>query len=505
MTSHPSLAVIGPPPAAFNMAAYVLGQADKAPDKTALRVITSTTSDDWSYAALKQAVFGTAHGLQNMGLRPGDRLLMRVGNTPDFPVVFLAAILIGVIPIPTSAQLTQAEVTQIAKDTQPQLIVIADGLSRPLGACAELTVTDLRGFASLPPAQPVLGDPNRPAYIVYTSGTSGKPRPVVHAHRAIWARRMMWDGWYGLRSDDVMLHAGAFNWTYTLGTGLMDPWAIGATALIPAEGLAADALPALLAQYEARIFAAAPGVYRRVLREDIPPLPALRHGLSAGEKLPQATAALWEQQTGTPVYEAYGMSECSTFISTCPGHRSTSLGWPQPGRAVALIGADGPVPDGAVGVIGVHKDDPGLMLGYLDAPEETAARFAGDWFLTGDTGRKGPDGAIHYEGRNDDMMNAGGYRVSPIEVEDVLSGHPDIAEVAACEIRIKADTTVIAAFYVATDVLDETYLKEFAATQLAQYKTPRMYIRVAHLPRSANNKILRRQLRQDWETTHGQT
>lgn len=487
------------------MAAYVLAQADKTPEKVALRVIGATTSDAWSYATLTQSIFSTAQGLRDMGLRDGDRLLMRVGNTPDFPIVFLAAILIGVIPIPTSAQLTVAEVTQIAQDTQPQLVVIADGLSRPAGTFPELTVAALRAFANLPPARPVLGDPDRPAYIVYTSGTSGKPRPVVHAHRAIWARRMMWDGWYGLRSDDVMLHAGAFNWTYTLGTGLMDPWATGATALITAEGLAADALPALLAKYQASIFAAAPGVYRRILRTPMPDMPALRHGLSAGEKLPQVTAELWEDRTGTPVYEAYGMSECSTFISTCPGHRSTALGWPQPGRAVALIGPDGAVPDGEVGVIGVHKDDPGLMLGYLNAPEETAAKFAGDWFLTGDMGRKGPDGAVHYEGRTDDMMNAGGYRVSPIEVEDALSLHPDIAEVAACEIRVKADTSIIAAFYVAADVLNESQLTDFAATRLAHYKTPRMFIRVPHLPRSANNKILRRKLRQDWETAHGQT
>lgn len=486
------------------MAAYVLGQADVTPEKIALRVVGGATRESWTYATLAQAIHGTAYGLREMGLQPGDRVLMRLGNTPDFPIVFLAAILIGVVPTPTSSQLTETEVTKIARETQPRLVVTAEGIARPAGDLPEITDSALRSFRSLPSVAPALGDPNRAAYIVYTSGTSGKPRPVVHAHRAIWARRMMWDGWYGLRGDDVLLHAGAFNWTYTLGTGLMDPWAIGATALITADGLAAEAIPALLATYQATIFAAAPGVYRRVLRHDLPAMPALRHGLSAGEKLPQVTAALWEDRTATPIFEAYGMSECSTFISTCPGRRSTALGWPQPGRAIALIGSDGPVPNGEVGVIGVHKDDPGLMIGYLDAPEETAAKFAGDWFLTGDMGRQGPDGAIHYEGRSDDMMNAGGYRVSPIEVEDALALHPAITEVAACEIRIKADTSIIAAFYVTADVLDEAELNEFAATRLARYKRPRTFIRIDHLPRGANNKILRRQLRQDWETAHGQ-
>ena len=131
-----------------------------------------------------------------------------------------------------------------------------------------------------------MADPNRLGYMVFTSGTSGTPRAVMHAHRAVWARRMMWSDWYGLTPDDRMLHAGAFNWTYTLGTGLMDPWAIGATALIPAEGIAPIQLPLLLKRFDATIFAAAPGVYRQFLKSPVLSMSRLRHGLSAGEKLP---------------------------------------------------------------------------------------------------------------------------------------------------------------------------------------------------------------------------
>ena len=104
-----------------------------------------------------------------------------------------------------------------------------------------------------------MGDPDRPGYIIYTSGTSGQPRAVTHAHRAIWARRMMWEGWYGLTENDRLLHAGAFNWTYTLGTGLLDPWTRGATALIPGKGVTPDTLGLLMQQHDATIFAAAPG------------------------------------------------------------------------------------------------------------------------------------------------------------------------------------------------------------------------------------------------------
>ncbi len=499
MSQHPSIAAIGAPPAQFNLAAYVIAKADETPDKTALVL---GDGQSWTYRALRVAVENVAAGLLQRGIQPDDRILMRLGNKPDFPFVFLGAIYAGIIPIPTSAMLTRPEVTKIVTETSPVAII-----GRPDTVHCDLTIavvspTELQATGQV---EPVFGDPERPAYIVYTSGTSGTPRAVVHAHRAIWARRMMWDGWYGLNPTDVVLHAGAFNWTYTLGTGLLDPWACGATAVIPEDGTQADMLPELLCKHRATIFAAAPGIFRRMLRSDMPALPNLRHGLSAGEKLPRVIAEAWQQKTGTPVFEAYGMSECSTFISSRPGRRSDGLGWPQPGRDVALIGSNGPVASGERGQIAIHKDDPGLMLGYLNAPVETSLRFQGDWFLTGDIGHIGADGAIHYDGRVDDMMNAGGYRVSPIEVESVLATHPTISECAACEVAVSADTHIIVAFYVAANVLDEAKLAAHCAASLAAYKVPRAFVRIEKLPRGANNKILRKVLRDDWETTHGQT
>ena len=487
------------PPPRFNMAAHVLAQAGVRADHPALIVPGDGVL---TYAALEQAVRGTATGLLRHAA-PGGRILMRLGNTPDFPICYLACITAGLIPVPTSSQLTVPEVTKMAKELSPALIVQADGIAAPEGDWRVLDASDLAAMRSLPRALFAMGDPNRPAYIVYTSGTSGHARAVVHAHRAIWARRMMWDGWYGLTPDDRLLHAGAFNWTYTLGTGLMDPWSVGATAIIPPDGTEAATLPALMRHHAATIFAAAPGVYRRILRQDMNPVPSLRHGLSAGEKLPDTLRAQWESRTGTPIHEAFGMSEVSTFISGSPSRPAPpgTLGYPQPGRQVALIGPDGP---GDHGQIAVHRSDPGLMLGYLDQPEETAARYAGDWFLTGDEGTRQPDGAIAYAGRADDMMNAGGTRVSPMEVEAVLATHPAIAEVACAEVRLTADLSLIAAFYVAQDVLDDAELGQFAAKHLAAYKVPRLFVRRDALPRGANNKLLRRALRREWEAAHGQ-
>lgn len=495
---------VAPPPAAFNMAAHVLAQADRLGSKTALRIV-GAAAEQLTFDQLKSAVLGTATGLLAKGVRPGQHVLLHLGNAPEFPVTYLAAIAAGIVPVPVSSQLTLPELAQIRETITPAITISTGGMKQANGPV--LDASDLRAMWSLPPAGFALGDPDRVAYIVFTSGTSGQPRAVVHAHRAIWARQMMWDGWYGLREDDRMLHAGAFNWTYTLGTGLMDPWSMGATALIPSEGLSPEDLGTLLAAEKATLFAAAPGVYRKLLRTALPALPALRHGLSAGEKLAETLRDKWQSATGTEMHEAFGMSECSTFISGSPLNPAPtgSSGFAQPGRQVAIVGPDGPVPRNIPGTIAIHRCDPGLMLGYYRQPGETADRFQGDWFLTGDIGVMLDDGAIRYEGRDDDIMNAGGYRVSPIEVETALAAHPAVNEAAACAVQLRTDTAIIAVFYVATDVIDENELRAFVSTRLAGYKQPRLFIPQDSLPRGANNKLLRRVLRQQWETNHGQT
>lgn len=495
-----------PCPAPFNLAAYVLAAAAPAPDKTALAIVGPHGADQWSYSRLEAAVRGLATGLGALGLAPGAHVLLRLGNGVEFPIGFLAAIAAGLIPVPTSAQLTGPEITKLADEVQPGAILAGPNVALPDHCAAPvLDIAHQRACYDAPPAAYVMGDPERPAYVVYTSGTSGRPRGVIHAHRAVWARRMMWDGWYGLTPDDRLLHAGAFNWTYTLGTGLLDPWSIGATALIPAPGVRPDHLPGLLKQFDATIFAAAPGVYRPMLRAyPHVVLPRLRHGLSAGEKLPEATRAAWHEATGTPVYEALGMSECSTFISDSPARPAPAgaSGYPQPGRRIAVLGADHqPVMRGAPGQLAVSNRDPGMMLGYLRAEAEASHRFDGEWFLTGDMVQMAEDGAITYLGRADDMLNAGGVRVSPLEVERALLDHPAITEVAATEIAIKADTTVIAAFYTGTPS-DEDALRAFAAERLARYKQPRLYIHMDALPKGANGKLNRRLIRQSHEAAH---
>lgn len=481
----------------FNLAEHVLNAGLATPDRLALAVISPARADRWSHARLRATVLGAATGLRERGLRPGDRVLLRIGNEPAFPVAYLACIAAGIVPVPTSAMLTEAEITRISSDIRPALVIAGAGVPLPADATPRLSAAELATMASLPPADFQRGDPERLAYIVYTSGTSGRPRAVMHAHRAILARAMMFEGWYGLRASDRLLHAGAFNWTFTLGTGLMDPWTLGATALIPAEGTAIEQIPLLARRHGASIIAAAPGVFRRMLRADWAALPDLRHGLAAGERLDPELRRAWQARSGTDLHEAMGMSECSTFLSGSPARPAPegSAGYPQPGRRVAILSPEGqPLPADEPGMLAVHRSDPGLFLGYLDQPEETAARFQSEWFLTGDLAVAAADGAISTLGRADDMMNAGGYRVAPAEVEDALAPVPGAGDVAVTELPVASGASIIAAFWTGPATADA--MREAAEASLARYKQPREYIRIDALPRTPTGKINRRALRQ---------
>ncbi|PIV73061.1 MAG: benzoate--CoA ligase [Rhodobacteraceae bacterium CG17_big_fil_post_rev_8_21_14_2_50_65_11] len=480
-----------PLPEGFNLANHVLNAARVRPDKVALAVLSPARAKRWSFAALEDRVLRIASGLLAQGLTPGDRVLLRLGNTPDFPVALLAAIAVGLVPVPTSAQLTVPEISRLADAIAPRLILAQPGIALP-DPLPGPVVPDLDALATHQRATYRMGDPDDLAYLVFTSGTSGRPRAVAHAHRAILARAMMHDGWYGLRASDRLLHAGAFNWTFTLGTGLLDPWSVGATALIPAEGTDATALPLLLKRHDATLFAAAPGIYRQMLRAGLPSLPHLRHGLSAGEKLPELLREGWQAATGTTIHEALGMSECSTFVSGSPDRCAPpgTLGFAQPGRRIAILDAGGdPVVPGETGTLAIHRSDPGLMLGY-ETQDGRELPLTGDWFVTGDMVHERPDGALVYHGRADDMLNAGGFRVSPLEIEAAFA--PLTGDCAAVSVEIRPQTHIICLAHCSDQ--DEDALNRHAETCLARYKQPRRYHRLDALPRGANGKLNRRAL-----------
>ncbi len=486
---------LGPPPpcpARFNLARHALSAG---PDEKIALTVAHAADDPaperLSYADIRRKVARAAGGLAARGVAPGDRVLIRIGHSTDFPIFFLAAAALGAAPVPVSTMLTEAELDYIRGDVDARLIVSPEPIPGAVPP-GEIDGPEA-GFADT--GADDLG------YIVYTSGSSGRPKGVAHAHRATWARRMMWRGWYGMGPEDSMLHTGAFNWTYTLGAGLMDPWAMGASTVIYAGPRDPGVWPALVARHGATIFAAAPGVYRQLLKSGVSfeGFAGLRHGLSAGETLSAAVRAEWESRTGKPVYEALGMTECSTYLSSSPDHppRAGFAGRPQEGRRVALLPVEGgtePMPIGAAGVIAIRRTDPGLMLGYWGRAAETEAAMRGPWFLTGDLGEMDGEGWLRFLGRADDQMNALGYRVAPEEVEAAFLSHPAVTGAAAVELPVREDLSVIAAFLTVEGAPHLAAVEAHAASRLAGYKRPKIVRVLPELPRNPNGKLRRRDL-----------
>jgi acetyl-CoA synthetase len=501
------------PPVRFNMARYCLTASGARSDKPALIVIHDPACRDVEtlcYAALEQAVLRSGALLrEGHKLRPPSRVIIRLRNRTSYALAFFGAIAAGLVAVPVSPDLTERELGFVLENSDAAAIVMDESLAHGsfdpgLIVVPEKALEKAVESGSITPYSDTAADD--PAFLVYTSGTTAAPKGVLHAHRSAWGRRPMYQGWYGITPQDRLMHAGSFNWTYTLGTGLADPWANGATAIVYTGDKEPALWPRLMRNHNVSLFAAVPGVYRQILKYgDVgkTSLPQLRHGLTAGEALTGALDDEWQERTGAPLYEALGQSELSTYISCGPSvlPRRGMVGKAQQGRCVVILDEEGgtePLAAGEEGLIAVHRSDPGLMLGYWRRPEEERQVFRGYWFLGGDAGVMDEDGYIAHLGRRNELMNAGGFRVSPAEVEQELSKHPNVAEVAVTEIAVRDGVSIIAAFVVPregaeADLSDN--LASLAGRTLAAYKCPREYVIVQSLPRTANGKLKRADLK----------
>ncbi len=477
-----------PCPESFNAAQWCVG-AQVSGNRDALIAVDPDTGVvlKLSFDELRDGVARAAGALTAAGVTRGDRVALLLGDIPEFPIAYFGAIAAGAVATPLSSQLSDVETAAILKSVEPRVVLG--------GSEANLTVRDLNRGEPIPFASTAANDP---ALLVFTSGSGGRPKGVLHAHRAFWARQSMRAGWHGMEAGDRVMHAGAFNWTFTLGVGLADAWSAGATAIVNSGRRDPDVWPTLAEAYRPTVFAAAPAVFRRILKYGSglsDGFASLKHAVTAGEALSPAILERWRRETGKPLLEALGMSEVSTFVSTPPVRDAEPglAGWPQPGRHLAVLGGDGtPVPFGDTGVLAVSRDDPGLMLCYWRDEGATRDACLGDWFLTGDLARMREDGAITYLGRQDDRMNAQGYRVDPSEVEAALATCQGVAECGVTALEVADGLSVIAAWVVG-EVTQEALL-DHASARLAAYKMPREVFRANELPHSANGKLLRRKL-----------
>jgi acyl-coenzyme A synthetase/AMP-(fatty) acid ligase len=479
-----------------------------------------------SYRELADETSRFAGALRALGVDPGDRVLIRLPNCLEYATAFLGTMKRGAIAVPTSTMLTRDEVEYLARDSGA-VAMVTDGVTwramqpaleaaptlrhvllvggAPGIAAARIALHDVAQLvASAPAGAPHPTRAEDPAYLVYTSGTTGYPKGVLHAHRALLGRQPSSEYWFDFdpRGDRV-LHAGKYNWTYVLGTGLMDPLYRGHTAIVCEGATDAASWPRRIARHRATTFIAVPTVYRQILQKTTAigaDVPTLRHCMSAGEQLPLQVLDEWRARFGLAIYEGLGMTECSYYLCATRSRpiRPGSAGFAQPGHAITLRDPETwrEVEPDTEGMICIPRDDPGLMLRYWNQPEETARSFHAGWFLTGDYARRDADGYVWFLGRKDDLINTFGYRVSPFEVERVLKGHPDVSEVAAVGEEVGPGKVVVAAYVIARSEskLTPDAVLTHAREHLASYKAPRIVYVVDDFPRTRNGKVLRRGL-----------
>ena len=481
-----------------------------------------------TFAELASRTDQFAQLLRNSGVAAGDRVLIRLPNSLDYPIAFLGTMKRGAISVPTSTLLTAEEVAYLAKDSAATVLVtdkaawpaLQDHLSNlpnlkqvfltgvgEIQPHASLQVSDLsQQLAAISHCEgnhPTAADD--PAYLVYTSGTTGYPKGVLHAHRALIGREPAAKYWFNFAEDqqDRIMHSGKFNWTYVLGTGLMDPLYLGKTVIVHEGKNDADLWTRLIAKHAATIFVGVPTIYRQIIQKSTAAqadVPSLRHCMSAGEHLSDEVLQQWRGRFGRDIFEAVGMSEFSYYLSQSVFRpiRPGSAGFPQPGHAIQLLNPDTleALPPGEEGMICVPDSDPGLFLRYWNLDEETAKYKHDGWFFTGDYARYDADGYIWFLGRKDDIIKSFGYRVSPYEIERVYKSHPAVADCAAVGEELEKDKLLVVTYVIlqpdASVTADE--LLAFGKQHLAAYKTPKTVYLTKDFPRTKNGKILRKDI-----------
>ncbi|MDQ3025414.1 MAG: acyl-CoA synthetase [Pseudomonadota bacterium] len=467
-----------------------------------------------TYGVLAERTSRFAQLLRTMGVAAGDRVLVRLPNSIDYPTAFLGSIKRGAIAVPTSTLLTAEEVRYLLEDSQAVALVIDEAAWTAMGAqlrgvglLREVIIAGaplerlLEAVQEIGPAERTR--PDDPAYLVYTSGTTGYPKGVLHGHRSLIGRMPASTYWFDFAGEDRILHSGKFNWTYVLGSALMDPLYRGKTVIAHEGRNDAATWPRLIAKHGATIFIGVPTIYRQILQKTAftrADVPTLRHCMSAGEHLSDEVFAQWKERFELDIYEAVGMSEFSYYLSQSRLRpiRPGSAGFPQPGHDVRLLDPETltQAKPGDEGMICIPEGDPGLFLRYWNLPEETAKLRHDGWFFTGDYARYDDDGYLWFLGRRDDIIKSFGYRVSPYEVERVLKSHPSVADCACIAEDAGADKRLVVAYVIAQEgaTADPDALLEYGRERLAAYKAPKVIYTAREFPRTRNGKILRRDI-----------
>jgi 2-aminobenzoate-CoA ligase len=507
-------------PARLNVAAELLDA--NADGDRAGRVAIHAGPRTITYGELQKQVNRLAHGLRSAGLEPGDRVLLRLPNVPDFIASWLACQKAGIVTVGTMPLLRARELAYIATDAGTRAAIVWGGLREELER-ARRDAPDLKTLIVAGDARPgdttvdtlMTGQPDRfvaaatgrddVAMVAYTSGSTGVPKGCVHFHGDILASADTYAR-HVLTPHEDDRFGGHPTLAFTFGTGglLVFPFRFGASTVLSGP-FAPESMLETLVRHRVTLSFCAPTSYRLMLgvpemraRFD---LGALRLGVSAAEPLPAGTWRDWHDATGVELLDGIGSTEMfHIFISSCPGRvRPGATGVPVAGYDCRVVDDDGrELPRGTPGLIAV-KGPTGCK--YWRKPDRQAeyVRFKG-WNVTGDVYVHDDDGYLTYQCRSDDMIVSGGYKIPGPEVEHVLDEHPAVAESAVVGIPDTTRGFIAKAFVVlkpgrAPDAELAAELQGHVKRELAPYKYPRAVEFIDALPRTETGKIQRYILR----------
>jgi acyl-coenzyme A synthetase/AMP-(fatty) acid ligase len=446
--------------------------------------------------------------LRRRGVAPGDRVLVLLGKTPDWHAVMLAALKVGGVSIPCSELLRAKDLDFRVRHSGARLL-LADA------RCRDEVEAMTQPCDVVYVGEAVLGEPDAatadtaaddPAFILYTSGTTKDPKGVVHTHHYTWGKRAQAARWVDARPGDVVWCTAGTGWAKSIWNVLLGPWSCGAGVILHESQFDPEERFRLLEELAPNVVCQAPTEYRLMAKlDDISrfDLSGVRHMVSAGEPLNPEVIRAFEGAFGRTIHDGYGQTENTLIVGNFPGAeiRPGSMGKPAPDYDVRVIDGDGrETPVGEEGDIALRGDAPCLFAGYWDQPEETAAVYRGEWYVTGDRAVRDEDGYLWFTGRADDVILSAAYRIGPFEVESALLEHAAVAESAVVGKPDPDRGQIVKAFVVLRpghergDALTRE-LQDHVKRVTAPYKYPREIEFVDALPKTRSGKIRRVELR----------
>jgi acetyl-CoA synthetase len=519
-----------PLPARANIASDTVGLVAAGPcaAQVAIRFeALDGTVADLTYAELDDAVRRLATVFVALGIGRGDRVAIHTDARPETVMAHLACYRIGAIATALSQRYGPDTLRHCLRDSDARVLVTEAAAWRPVAAlraeCPALEHVLVVGAAALgeqafedwrsAEPEPGLGldtAAEDPALLVYTSGSTGLPKGVLHAHRLLHGYRPSLALFYDLSLDmpDAVLWTPAdWGWVAAWVDTIWPALQLGHRLVCSQHRFEPHWALDFMARHGVTHALLLPTGLNRMAQVADPRAGRafrLRCIFTGGEPLPASTLAWVEDRLGTVLNEGYGMSEVNHMIGNCRALRPIrqgSMGWEYPGHVAVLVDETGvPVADGEVGEIVTVPTAPTLFLGYWRRPDLTAAMRLGPWVRTGDLAVRDAEGYFWYRGRSDDLIKAGGARIGPVEIEDALMAHPAVAEAAVIGIPDAARGQAVQACIrlakgVAADAALEDALRRHVRERLGGYKVPRHFVVLDEMPLTSSGKVSRSALR----------